>query len=153
MNNGGNERQVPRSAQDGRSGKAPGTMHWSYPGAVRVLGELCRRQWSATTWALLEACQTVAVHSDIASVRGMFQALGFADWRDSVECIQVGWSGAPGERGRRKVYRYTVPGAWRARCVRILRYAEDHTTAPGHRPDLAVLARVVEAEGQLALFS
>jgi len=127
-------------------------VNWSYPAAVRVLGELRGRQWSATTWALQEAYRTVAVHSDIASVRGMFQDLGLADWQDSVECIHVGWQGESNMPFSRKVYRYTVPPAWRARCERVLGYAAAHPARPGRRPPLAVLTRVVESAGQAALF-
>ncbi|MFW6162221.1 MAG: hypothetical protein ACODAJ_05585 [Planctomycetota bacterium] len=77
-------------------------MHYSVPAAVRILDALRRMGWSATTWQLAQAVRSVAVHSDVASVRAWLGAEGIREPETTVTCT------CDGRVHGRQIYRYCV---------------------------------------------
>ena len=125
-----------------------GTMHWSYPAALRFLRVLRARGWTATTWQVLDATRSAAVHSDAASVRSLFRECGVDDWQGSVGCELTGRS----EEGRR-VHRYWIPDRLRELAARVLQHESTNPTRRGSRPDFThqrAREREAAARGKVA---
>lgn len=77
-------------------------MHYSKPAARRVLKALRRTGGSATSWELAAALRSVAVHSDVASLRVYARDDLGLDIENPVDCKLVD------TRFGRRTYRYTL---------------------------------------------
>ena len=83
-------------------------MHYSRPAARRVLAALRRFGGSATTWQLLEVLRSVAVHSDIASLRVYAREDLGLQVDEPVKCELVSRQSAGDSRPQSRIYRYTL---------------------------------------------
>ena len=86
-----------------RAARRESASHWSRPGAVRTLRALLRLGFAATTWQIAEQTGSLAVHSDITSVRCFCEAEGICVADKAVSCTYTGTTDA----GHR-VYRYEL---------------------------------------------
>jgi len=91
-------------------------MHWSVPAARRVLRFLRSRGGSATTKEIAEDSGSMAVHSDVASLRCYARELGVED-PDPVRCSYQGRTA-----NGRSIYRYRLCPELRSPVVRQLRF-------------------------------
>jgi len=78
-------------------------MHWSRPAAIRLLGILRAMGGSATTLELFEATGSLAVHSEVASLRCYLKEEMGIESPGAVRCEPEGTS-----PGGRRIYRYVL---------------------------------------------
>jgi len=81
----------------------PDGMHWSRPGAERLLDVLRRMGGQAATLQLANAIGSLAVHTEIASLRCYAREVLGVEAEEPVECVYVGQSDA----GRR-IFKYVL---------------------------------------------
>ena len=80
--------------------------HWSRPAAMGVLGALARLGGSGTTYQIWRITRSLAVHSDVHSLRSMLREEHGYTVADSLEAVKR--TGARAPDGGRLIVRYTL---------------------------------------------